>query len=381
MQRVLVLVPAAAFLLLVLITVLRIALGVASQESYQIYAGAVRNWWSGNNPYPPGIQGFDYLPATIILFTPFALCGRAVGGVLWCLFSAGLYASGLYRMSRLLAPGHPWQVLGIAFIVVWFGAKANLPDGQAQVVMTGLLLHAAADLKLARWNRAAAELAIAVAFKPVAISVFGLAFVLYPSLRKPLLVALSIALLLPFLYPQPGMVLAVYHAALDKLLIAGQPPRGAWPWLADISTLLDALQIRLAVGGQLLLRALAAVTMLAIAIRARNVNQSSLSFMALALGLLYLTLFNPRCESVSYVALTPAIGVSAGLAITRESYAKLGWLLLAAGVALGVPWGKGFDPWLKPAIALFYFVLIAGAVLLRYRPAWLGDADKIETHG
>jgi hypothetical protein len=284
-------------------------------------------------------------------------------------------------MSRSLAPGHCWLVLGVSFFAVWFSIKANLPDGQAQVVMTGALFHAAADLKSARWTRAAAELALVVALKPVAIPAFGIAFVLYPPLRKPLLLAFGAALLLPFIYPQPNMVLALYVAAWDKLQIAGTPARGAWPWLADISTLLDAMKIQLTVGGQLVLRAVAAVATLAVAIRAKKANQSSASFIALALGLLYLTLFDPRCESVSYVALTPAFGLAAGLALERDPHAKLGLLLLVAGIALGVPWGKGIDPWFKPAMALLFFLLIAGAVVRGYCPAWLGEADRIHAHG
>ena len=79
-QRLLAWLPAAAFLFLV--TVTRIALGYASQESFRVYTQAVRLWWSGADPYPPGIHGFLYLPTTIVLFTPFALSGRAIGGIL-----------------------------------------------------------------------------------------------------------------------------------------------------------------------------------------------------------------------------------------------------------------------------------------------------------
>ena len=79
---------------------------------------------------------------------------------------------------------------------------------------------------------------------------------------------------------------------------------------------------------QLVLRILAALVTLAIAIRARNLDQWSTSFVLLILGSVYLTLFNPRSESVSYVALTPGIGLSAGLLLSRYPYATLGWLLL-----------------------------------------------------
>jgi hypothetical protein len=379
-QQLVFLFPAAAFLLLVLVTLVRIALGYPDQSSFHVYETAVLAWWSGTNPYTSGIHGFLYLPASLVLFTPFALLGPGVGGILWCVLSAGLYASGLLRVSWQLSSKRSWQVLGVALVAVWFSLKANLSDGQAQVVVTGLLLHAAANLRQMRWPQAAAQLALAVAIKPIALAALGLAFVLYLPLRKWLLLAALFVVLLPFLYPDPSFVATVYRAALVKLLVAGSPDRGTWLWLADISTLLDAVGLPLNVLGQLVLRALAALATLAIAIRARNLDQWSTSFVLLILSLVYLTLFNPRSESVSYVALTPGIGLSAGLLLSRYSLATIGWLLLLAGVALGVPWGRSIDAWLKPAIALIYFVLIAGAIVWRCRAQWLGCGDTETAH-
>ena len=179
-QQLVFLLPAAAFLVLVLVTLVDIALGYPRQRSFHIYEKAALAWWSGTDPYTSGIHGFLYLPASLMLFTPFALLGSAIGGIFWCVFSAGVYASGLSRVSCQLSSERPWQVLGVALLVVWFSLKANLSDGQAQVVMTGLLLHAAADLRQKRWPQAAAQLALAVAFKPIALATLGLAFVLYP---------------------------------------------------------------------------------------------------------------------------------------------------------------------------------------------------------
>jgi alpha-1,2-mannosyltransferase len=374
-QQLVFLLPAAAFVLLVLVTSVRIALGYPDQSSFHIYETAVLAWWLGANPYTSGILGFLYLPPYLVLFTPFALLGPRIGGILWCLLSAGLYASGLFRVSRQLSPTQPWQVLGVALLAVWFSLKANLSDGQAQVIMTGLLLHTAADLRLERWPQAAAQLALAVIFKPIALATLGLAFVLYPPLRKWLLLAILFAALLPFLHPDPSFVATEYRAALAKLLVAATPGRGDWPWLADISTLLDAVGLPFNELDQLALRTVAALATLVIVIWAQNLDRWSTNFVLLTLSLIYLTLFNPRTESVSYVALTPAIGLSAGLQLSCYSRETLGWLLLVAGVALGVSWSQPIDPWLKPAIALIYFVLIGCVIICRCRAQWLGSSD------
>ncbi len=358
--------------MLVLATLVLLALGYPDQSSFRIYEAASLAWWSGTNPYSAGIHGFLYLPASLVLFTPFAVLGPAIGGILWCTLSAGLYVSGMFRLSWQLSSTLPWQVVGAALLAVWFSLNFNLSDGQAQVVVTGLLLHAAANIGQARWPRAAVQLALAVAFKPIAVATLGMAFVLYPPLRKWLLLTMLFVVVLPFLNSNPIFVTTAYHAALVKLFVAGTPSRDAWPWGTDISTLLDAVGLRLNILSQFVLRILAALATLSVAIRAKKLDQWNASFVLLILSLVYLTLFNPRCESVSYVALTPGIGLCAGLQLSRNWHAPLGWLLLVGGVALGVQWGRTIDGWLKPAIALGYFILIIGAVAWRCRAQWLG---------
>jgi hypothetical protein len=48
----------------------------------------------------------------------------------------------------------------------------------AQIVVRGLLVHAAANLREMRWPQAAAKSALAVAFKPIVLTTLGVAFVL-----------------------------------------------------------------------------------------------------------------------------------------------------------------------------------------------------------
>ncbi len=167
----------------------------------------------------------------------------------------------------------------------------------------------------------------------------------------------------------------MYHAALLKMLVAASPNPGEWPWLADLSTMLDALGTHLSIMGQFLIRASAALIMLGIAMRARAVNFPSVSFVVSALGLTYLTVFNPRNEADSFVAIAPIVGISAGLLLAGNLRAISGWFLLAAAVALGVRWGRSIDAWLKPGLALTYFGFVAAAVIWRRHVPWLAVID------
>jgi alpha-1,2-mannosyltransferase len=349
-------VPVFGFGALVGVTVIRLAMGVPQASAFKTYAHAVEQWWAGIDPYGAGGHGFLYLPSSIVLFTPFASMGPKLGGVAWCLLSAGLYGSGLMRLARLVSPAQGLPVLAIALLATLPSLNRNLSDGQAQVIMTGLLLNAASDLIVQRNWRCAALLSLAFAIKPIAVPMVGLVFVLFSELRVPLLIGLCAVLLLPLIHPDSGFALAEYGNFIEKILVAGQVSAAAWPWLADISTLLAALGIPIGQTGQLAIRAVGAGLALYLGYRARNLSRVENICAVLALSLIYLTLLNPRTEFDAYVALSSVIGISAGAVLSRTRSSVLGWALLGAALALGIPWGKQIDPWLKPALALLYAV-------------------------
>jgi len=347
-------VPLFGFGALVGVTAIRLAMGVPQASAFKTYAYAVGQWWAGIDPYGTGGYGSLYLPSSLVLFTPFAAAGPKLGGVAWCLLSAGLYGSGLMRLARLVSPAQSLPVLAIALVATLPGLNRNLSDGQAQVIMTGLLLNAASDLIVKRNWRCAALLSLAFAIKPIALPMVGLVFVLFSELRAPLVIGLCAVLLLPLIHPDPGFALAEYRNFVEKIVVAGQVSAAAWPWLADISTLLAALGIPVGQTGQLAIRVAGAGLALYLGYRARNLARVENICAVLALSLVYLTLLNPRTEFDAYVALSSVIGLSAGVVLSRSRASVLGWALLGAALVLGVPWGKQIDPWLKPALALMY---------------------------
>jgi hypothetical protein len=348
--------PVLGFAALVCLTAARLALGVPQASSFKVYAQAVEQWWAAIDPYGPGSHGFLYLPASIVLFTPFALAGSKLGGVAWSLLSAGVYGSGLMRLARLVSPAQSLPTLAITLLATLPGLHRNLSDGQAQVIMTGLLLNAASDLILKRTWRCAALLSLALAIKPIALSMMALAFVLFSQLRVPLAIGLCTILLLPLIHPDPGFALAEYRSFLEKIIHASTLTAASWPWLADISTLVAALGIEISQPGQLAIRVLGAGLALVLGYRARCLSPTTNVCAVLALGLIYLTLFNPRTESDTYVALSSMIGLSAALVLVRKRSSVLGWALLCSALALGIPWRRQIDPWFKPALALMYAV-------------------------
>jgi hypothetical protein len=356
-----------AFAGLAAVTAVRLLLGLPHAVSFHICAAAVLDWWAGQDPYGTGFEGFLYLPANLVLFTPFALLGPKVGGALWCLLSAGLYASGIIRLAWLVSPQQARLfILGASLFATLPSVNANLSDGQPQVIMTGLVLHAAADIAYQKYWRSAALLGLVAAFKPLALAPLLIVFAMLPRSRLPLLVACLAILLLPLLHPSPRFAMLEYARFAEKMRTAGAPPPGAWPWFADIGTFLRMLGIVPGQIGELVIRGIAALGALALALYARRLAAPIQVTTLLVLGLTYLTVFSPRTESVSYVALTPMLGLSASLLLARDRRCPAGWLLFFAALALGVAWGRGVDPWLKPLLGLV-FVLYWLRMLLSSR--------------
>jgi alpha-1,2-mannosyltransferase len=353
----LVLGPPLAFVMLVVVVTVRLLLGLPDGGSFHIYSEAAEKWWAATDPYGSGgIHGFLYLPASIVLFTPFALAGPKLGGAAWCVLSAGLYGSGLVRLVRRVSLTQSPAVLAVALLATLPSLNRNLSDGQAQVIMTGLLMHGAGELASKRPWRCAAFLALAVAFKPIAIAMPLLVFVLFAGVRLPLVAAAGVIVLLPVIRPDPSFAVAEYSSFLGKIAVAGTPVPGEWPWLADVATFLEARGIAVPPAGIFIIRALAAACALFVAWRARFLARPWHVCTVLALSLTYLTLFNPRTESDAYVALTPMFGLSAGLMLAHNTRSIPGWAVLGAGLALGIAWNVHIDAWLKPLLALIYIL-------------------------
>ncbi|MFO1059043.1 MAG: glycosyltransferase family 87 protein [Dongiaceae bacterium] len=357
----------ASHLATVLVTLAGIGRGTAGLFSFTVYRRAALAWWAGDKLYTPGPHGFLYLPVAAVLFTPFAFLGPVAGAALWCVLSATLYLSGLVRLARLAAPGSSLAV-AVALLVCWAALEAVIANGQAQIAMTGLLLHGIAELARGRAWRSAMLLALAVALKPLAIATALTAGALYRPLRLPLAACGMALLLLPLLRPDPGFAVAEYGAALAKLQVAGAPAPTDWFSYPDIAALLHVAGLTLSAPAQLALRIVAAVATLVLAWHARRRPAGGGALALAALTLVYLTLFNPRIESQTYVALAPALGVGAGMLLARLPASAWGWLLAAGGIALGIVWGDAIDCWLKPLLATAYLGVLAAAVLCEAVP-------------
>lgn len=323
-----------------------------------VYRGGSELWWSRGPLYTEGPHGFLYLPQAAMIFTPFAALPPAVGEVLWRWVGIGACAWGLWRLCRGHFGGDAGS--GLAARAFLAGTVCCIPalvgsaqNGQTNLVMGGLFALVAADAGAGRRWRTTLWLMLLLACKPVALPVLLLLGAVKPRLIAPMLAGLAAFALAPLLHYDPAWAWSQYGRALGKIAAAGGQEayifydvRGM---LMDFGLFPDAwpaCQIgETRIGAMTVLRAAAAGVALALCLSVAwrapwlrgalgaagpavgpsgPVPEPSRSCWVVLAGVLYILVFSPRTEGVTYAMLGPL----AGLLAARELVAKR-WVFAA----------------------------------------------------
>jgi hypothetical protein len=308
--------------------------------------------------YTEGADGFLYPVQSAELYLPFCFEPRVLSEIAWRVTGIGILALATYRLTRLACPDP--SRLGPAFLIssllVIPAAAGAARNGQMNLTIAALAALGAAELTARRWTPAAVWLALALAFKPIAV-VFVLLFgAVRPRLLVPLAVCLLVVAILPFLHPNWSYVAQEYRAGLAKVLEAGDVPDRQF---ADLTSLVRLVGI--APGAHVLtaLRAGAALLTLACCWRLRRLAPAPVAeLFMLTISAAYLMVFNPRTEGNSYVILAVPLAVITAWTIVYGGSRRRVVLLVAACVLLGiahlfVPHQR--DRWIRPAVAVVVF--------------------------
>ncbi len=348
-----------AWAILLVVVGARVLLAPHRHTVYPIFAEAASHWRAGEDLYRPTPDPYRYSPLVAAFFVPFGLLPDGVGGLLWRLLSAGVFLGGLAWWARERRP--------LLFLLTMPLALGNVNNGQANLLVIGLLLVAVAALGEGRFALAAVCVAAATLFKMYPLAV-GLLLVLAEPRRfgPRLAVALAAGLALPFVLQSPDYVLSQYSGWLHHLESNDRQILDVELWYRDLRLLCsrwltpmsyEAYQAVELLGGL-------GAAAVGIALIRAGAPRPRLLTLLLALGCCWMTLLGPATESSTYVLLAP---VAAWLALSREGEPRwLTWsglgLLLLAQAATVMPWGRTFQalgP--QPLGAL----LILGAVLIR----------------
>lgn len=331
------------------------------------YFPTAATWWGGEGDiYTPGIAGYLYLPQSIWLFTPFlALPEGPVREIAWRVFGLALFAFGIRRLLRRTTLDGGARHFEWVTLLIVLAAGSSARNGQTNLHLAGIMLHACCDLIDRRWWRATLWLWGGMLAKPIGLVMVLLVGALVGCMRGRLAVGLLVFLALPYLHPDPAYVTGQLELAIEKLGRSSQP--GAKPY-DDFVGIVRRLGLDMPQGLRTGLAAVMALVTLGLAwLGLRRGGRVQGFWILTALAATYLMLFNPRTETNSYVILVPWLAALATHAWLDLDRGRLGWVFVAGCLALGADnYGRAVltasRGLVKPLVALLFLGFLAWSI-------------------
>lgn len=279
---------------------------------YPIFIGAARRWRAGVSLYAPvsGLDQFRYSPVVAALLTPLSLLPDRLGGVLWRLLNAGVLLGAVAWWTRAGLPRTlSASERAVLFLLLLPLSLGNLNNGQANPLMLGLLLGAIVAAAEESWTLASVGVALASFLKIYPVVVGLLLVLLYPRrFAGRFVAALACGATLPFLFQQPGYVVAQYEEWIRHLL---SEPRYGWMevWYSDARLLWRAWLVPLGFRSYLVMQIVTAAGIAVLCLAAQRARWPPRRLLTLMLGLTccWMTVFGLSTESATYILLAPVL--------------------------------------------------------------------------
>jgi hypothetical protein len=296
--------------------VIRLLVAHELHSVYPIFSDAARCWQRGEDMYFPhhfvqGLNPYRYSPAVAQFFSPFAHLSDRLGSILWLTLSAAAIVTGLLWWLRKALPREfgPSQIAG-AFLIVLSFAAGNLHNGQANTIVTALLLMAAAGVCTERWTLVSCCIAAATLFKVYPLA-FGMLLVLvFPRQLLPkLTLAILIGLTIPFLTSPPEYVARQYQQWYDIVRMDDRRHAALPVCYRDLWLLVRVFQLPISSAAYTAIQGLGAAAAAAICLwgKRAGLNVRQLTMLCLSLTTFWIMLLGPATESSTYLILAPTL--------------------------------------------------------------------------
>jgi alpha-1,2-mannosyltransferase len=337
------------------------------------YRAAVVNWIAGNPLYNMGGSGFVYAPQCALVFVPWAMLPKPYGEIVWSWTILAVLAVGVFRLTRMVSHDDRWFLIStVVTAAISAGCARN---GQATLIITGLMLLATVELKAEHWWRATVLLALAFAFKPVSFVMILLVAVIYRPMMWRLAVATLFVGIAPFLVARPEYALTQCVAFYENSHIAFKD--GETGYWAHIYGMLKVFGLDLPSPIQQTGRVVFAVgTLAACWLAARKLPQDRGLFFLFAFSNCYLMLFNSRTEGSTYAMVAPIYGIllAESLLLRRNIALTIGFTLAALATTLNFDLAKLITPppreiWMGPFVCVVVSVYLAWRLAKEMRTA------------
>jgi Glycosyltransferase family 87 len=281
---------------------------------FTVFREAGEAWLNGANLYQH-VGKYLYSPLAAAFFALFAWMPESIAAALWRLMIVGIYLSSFIFWLRHFGKDLiSWESLSVFLLLPL--SLGNLNNGQASLLVIGLLLGACLAIEAQSWTLGAFLIAVATFFKIYPLVVGLLLIVIYPGHLGPrLLLSLFALWVLSLGLQKPQYVLQQYHDWFACLGADQRRVSGALGTWRDAWLLLRIMRLPISVSGYAVLQALAGGGIALFCWWARNVarwEERSLIWMAFTLGCLWITLFGPSTELSTYVFLAPSLAFAGG---------------------------------------------------------------------
>ncbi len=332
---------------------------------FDIYAIASQAWWAGDDMFirqQETHELYRYSPAFAVLVSPFAALPPGCGNALWKLANAGIFLGGLWVWCRRGLPGPLTRdQIAAVFLFAVPAASGSLYIGQANLMMTGLVLLGLTAVAEERWWWAAGYLAAATLFKvfPLALAMV-VAVLFWRTFPLRFLVALGIGLAIPFAAQWPEYVCDQTLRWFQHVTASVELNRER---LRSLEKMLELSGAPVKPKQFLLLGVVAGAEVLAATLLARwqGVERREVLLRLLAWFLAWVVLFSPSTENATYGILAPVMAWA-----LVDAFGQPGtWLrriwLLAALYLMGLSGGDAGIP-LKQCFGQFCWTTLGGVM-------------------
>ena len=266
---------------------------------FQAYMAAGQRWLEHAPLYDlTNIDGFQYLPQSAAFFSLLVRVGTPTADVLWRAMGWIGLATGQWRLARRLLRERLEAGFVVATCLTALQACNALGNGQANLMLAALCLHATIALISQRFWSVAALLSLGLALKPLMLVPLLVVITLYPATRWRTGLWMCAVALFPLIARGVDYAIAQYDSCIVKLRMCADPNR----LFEDLASMLASFGLRLSSAAYWGLRSVFALLVLcACLLLRRRLPEpfATTSVMGLTLG--YLMLFNPRTLSSSYV--------------------------------------------------------------------------------
>jgi len=337
---------------------------------FKPYWVAAHHWLAKENLYTTAQnKGFVYSPFAAVCLTPFAALPSGLANASWRVLGAAFLLAGLWSLMRY-GPfqGIPQRLRGIVYLLVLPLSLSNLDSGQANLLVSGLIMLGVSAAYAQHWMLAAAAVSVATYWKIYPLAV-GMLLCLLAPWRFGWRLALNLFLfaLIPFMFQGTNYVADQYHhwiatrTADNRLEYAlAIAPRDLWFLLVRLG------HLPISQTAYNILRLAAAAAIAGHVLRGRWMAWPAERVYAglFALVCCWMVLLGPATEWLTYVLLAPAVALGVvesfgrGPAAARGTVAAAYALLLfaAAQVAFAPRWEAAWLLAVLPVAGLVFAV-------------------------